>query len=246
MQTATDARTQERDNHLVMSYMALRRAIGLMGAALPVILLVYGLGWGGGLLPSISDYYYSPLREVFVGILCALAVFLWSYRGYDDRDRWLTDARVARVASLGALGVAWVPTVPMQPGPVVCTMAQCILGVDWASRVHYLSAALFFAALAVFCLVQFIRGGAETVEKRARNRIYRLCGRVIVACMVLIGLAAVAMPLAPKIQFSFVFWLETVACFAFAISWRVKGEALRPLVRAARAVEGAQNANAVP
>ena len=30
-----------------------------------------------------------------------------------------------------------------------------------------------------------------------------------------------------------VFWLETVATFAFAVSWLVKGDALRPVVRAA-------------
>lgn len=220
-----------RDNHLVMSYLALRRAIGQLGLFLPAALLAYGAVWGGGLLPSISDYYYSPMRELFVGTLCALAVFLWSYRGYDDGAGWITDARAARLASLGALGVAWVPTVPLMPGPVTCTMAQCLLGATWASRLHYACAAAFFVALAVFCLVLFVRGDEGRGDKAARNRIYRACGWVIVGTIVAIPLAAWLLPPAVVIGWSMVFWLETLAVLAFSISWQVKGDALRPLVR---------------
>ena len=73
-----------------------------------------------------------------------------------------------------------------------------------------------------------------TTEKAASNRIYRVCGWTIVGSMAAIGLLMVApdplqarlVPLRP------VFWLETLATVAFAMSWLVKGDALRPVVRA--------------
>ena len=38
------------------------------------------------MLESISSYYHSVMRDIFVGSLCAVGTFLISYRGYDKRD----------------------------------------------------------------------------------------------------------------------------------------------------------------
>ena len=118
---------QRADNDLVLSFLRVRRAIGLLGFFLPAALIAYGLAFGGGILPSMSDYYYSPMREIFVGTLCAIAVFLWSYEGYRPRPgEWLSDLTAARTASVGALAVAWAPTLP--DAPATCTISQCLLG----------------------------------------------------------------------------------------------------------------------
>lgn len=131
-------RVERAENDLVLSFLRVRRAIGLLGYFLPPALLAYSLIWGDGLLPSISAYYYSPMREVFVGILSAIAVFLWSYEGYRPRPgEWLSDLMAGRAASLGALAVALIPTAPGQP--VACTLSQCVLGFPLASTVHWLS-----------------------------------------------------------------------------------------------------------
>lgn len=66
---------QKAHNDLVLSFLAVRRAIGALGFFLPVALLAHGL-WKGDLPTSISAAYYSPMREVFVGTLIAQAVFL--------------------------------------------------------------------------------------------------------------------------------------------------------------------------
>ena len=138
----------------------------------------------------------------------------------------------ARTASLGALAVALAPTLP--EAPAICTLSQCLLGDRAAALIHLAGATAFFGALAAFCLVLFVRGTEDGREKRGSNRIYRVCGWTIVACLAAIaaifvvpGVAARLAPLRP------VFWLETVATFAFAVSWLVKGDALRPVVRAA-------------
>lgn len=226
------------DNDLVLSFLRVRRAIGLLGYFLPTALVLWSVTFGKGLLPSISAYYYSPMREVFVGTLCAIAVFLWSYEGYRPRPgEWLSDLMAGRAASLGALAVALVPTAPDQP--VACTLSQCVLGFSAASTLHWLGAALFFGALALFCLVLFVRGDHPDAEKTASNHIYRACGWIIIAAMALIGLILMSpdpvkdqlLPLRP------VFWLETIATFAFATSWMVKGDAMRPMVRAVARTE---------
>jgi hypothetical protein len=81
--------------------------VGIIGLALPIALLVgKPLVDGGDMLGSISAYYYTEMRNYFVGTLCALAVFLFSYR-YAPRDNFLST-----LASLFALGVVFFPTTP--------------------------------------------------------------------------------------------------------------------------------------
>lgn len=219
---------QRDQNDLVLSYLSLRRAIGMLGYFLPAALIAWSLGFGSGILDSISDYYYSPMREVFTGTLAALAVFLWSYKGYaPESGELITDRRTARIASLGALGTALLPA-PPDPEAVTqsCTLAQCILGETLSGRLHFAAATLFFAALAIFCLVLFTRGG----DHRA-NRIYRICGGLIIGAMVSIALVTFTPLKAALDAYQPVFWLEVIATVAFATSWAVKGDSISALQR---------------
>src|SRR5262249_38106399 len=104
-----------REATLVHSYLFLRRAIGVIGLALPVVLIVGTLIADGYLLDSISGSYYSTLRGVFVGSMCAVGVFLLSYHGYAR-----SDDIAGNIAALGAIGLALCPTTPGS-GPVSST-----------------------------------------------------------------------------------------------------------------------------
>ena len=66
---------------LVLSYLGLRKAVGIIGTALPFV-LAFGkiLLEGPGIQNSISSYYHTGMRDVFVGSLCAIAGFLMSRR----------------------------------------------------------------------------------------------------------------------------------------------------------------------
>src|SRR5260370_42614151 len=55
----------------------------------------------------MSGYYYTHMRNVFVGALCALGIFLIAYDGYDEDDRLVTNA-----AGICAIGAAFCPTKP--------------------------------------------------------------------------------------------------------------------------------------
>ncbi|MFB9222061.1 hypothetical protein [Paracoccus cavernae] len=233
---------QRAGNDLVQSFLAVRRGLGLLGYVLPIALIFYGLFVPQWALASISAYFYSPMRELFVGTLCAQAVFLWNYEGYrPNAGEFLSDKAVSRIASFGALVVAFAP---LQPGiktappagealapPFEPTFLQTIISPVYVEMMHGAGAALFFGALAVYCLVNFVRGDDSRPTKKAENRIYRCCGWIIVGCMA--GYAALKLSGFEETatRMRAVFWLECIACAAFATSWAVKGEALRPLVR---------------
>jgi hypothetical protein len=203
-------------NSQLISYYALRIAVGVIGIALPFVVAIGKLLIEGrGLQGSVSGYYYTIMRDVFVGSLCAIAVFLFTYRGYDWRDNL-----AGNIAGAAALGVAIFPTTP-DPDP---TAAQQLIG--W---LHLLFAAVFFATLAVFCLVLFTKMNPAlppTPEKLKRNLVYRVCGSIIIGCLVLI--AGVGMlDAGPALEaFAPVFWLEALAIVAFGVSWLTKGEAI--------------------
>lgn len=236
--------TPEDHNELVMSFLAVRRALGFLGFFLPLSLLAVALLTPTDMQSSISEFYYTSARELFTGTLAAIAVFLWAYVGYSPApaDSWLTDRFVSRLAALAALGVAFVPTsVPPSAVPpwteANCALVQCLIGTQSAQMLHYASAGVFFACLAVFCLILFRRTGPtpRTRGKIGRDRIYVSCGWTIVGCLAALGAYGIGYALQDEAgekaydATRAVFILETIGIFAFAVSWLVKGETLKPL-----------------
>ena len=199
-----------QQDSLVHSYLFLRRAIGFVGVALPVVLVAGVLVTRGEFLDSISGYYYSSMRDVFIGAMCAVGAFLLSYRGYDRLDN-LT----ATGAGVAAVGVALFPTTP----PDTHSPTQGVVGV-----VHLVFASVFFLALAYFCLVLFTKSdkARPTTRKLQRNRVYVVCGWVILACLALI----VLVNLLPHTDLHLALWLESAAILAFGFAWLTKGEAI--------------------
>lgn len=205
---------RSKEEHLVRSYLSLRKAIGAIGIGLPFTLAVGGLLLGIELQESISAYYHTDMRDLFVGSLCAIAVFLWSYRGFERRDDI-----AGNLACIFALGVALFPTAPGPETPGF----PVILG-----RLHAVSTAAFFLTLVYFCLFLFRLSDKETPtnEKFIRNLIYLFCGYAMIACLVLIGIANIP-AIAPLVRgCKPVFWLEACAILFFGVSWFVKGEAI--------------------
>lgn len=232
----------EGHNDLVLSFLAVRRALGMLGFFLPTSLIAVVLLTDEVMRPSISEFYHSTAGDLFVGTMCAIAVFLWSYVGYPPQGpgEWPSDRLVSRVAAVAALGVALFPTTDKaQAVAGACVRMQCLIGDDMARRLHYGSAAVFFVCLAVFCLVLFRRGGGRMPSrgKRGRNRIYAGCGWTILGCIAALAAYGLGYRLqddAGRAAYDAtraVFVLESVAVFAFALSWLVKGETLKPLQR---------------
>ena len=198
---------KDPDQNLVISYLSLRRLVGVLGMALPLVVMLWGFTICGctRVLPSISDYYSLRTRDAFVGILCAIACFLFTYRGFDD------DSRYGNLAAIFAIAVALSPS----------------NGTPLEQKVHFVSAAGLLLVLAYFSLRIFTRsGGHQTPRKLVRNRVYRVCGVLILVCLVLIGLYKSFWEHTGLSRWRPVFWLETLALWSFGFSWFVKGETL--------------------
>jgi hypothetical protein len=210
------SQTSENDQSLVISYLLLRKLIGALGVALPLVVAIGAWAVSGlGIQASISDYYHTAMRDMFVGILFAIAIFMLSYRGYER-----IDDRAGDLACISAIGVAVFPV-----APPYATTAQAVMG-----NLHFASATVFFLTLAYFSLVLFTKSDPSrppTPRKLQRNLIYRVCGWTILACLAAIALLGLFSN-EPIERVAPVFWLETAAIFAFGTSWLVKGETFLP------------------
>ncbi len=199
------------DGSLLISELTLRKAVGLLGVALPVIVAM-GCWLRGGcttLESSISAYYGTDMRDVFVGILFAIALFMFSYRGYEWRDEV-----AGKVACVCALGVALFPVTS---------------SVTWVPGVHLTLAALLFVTFSYFSLCLFTRTdspGHLSPQKVWRNRVYIVCGIAMLAFIAFIGVYYLFGTGTWLARLEPVFWLESFALWAFGISWGVKGEAI--------------------
>lgn len=157
------------------------------------------------------------------GTLCAVSLFMFSYKGYGPKDYW-----AGKAASLFALGVAFFPCSNYYPLSE-CKVLQ-LKGDDTINFIHFTSAALLFLTFAFFSLILFTKGSPHPTRRKVqRNVIYRICGVIIILCILLILLYSVI----PSLHDTFkmykpIFWLEFLALEAFGFSWLTKGEALLP------------------
>lgn len=201
-------------NPLVLSYLALRKAVGGIALALPFATAIPWALLHRTIQTSISAYYYTGMRNLFVGCLCAIAMFMLSARGYDKADE------IAGIFSAAcAIGVAFFPT-----SPAKCASHRQILIGD----IHYVFAGALFLTLAFFCLVLFkmsAHNHVVTPRKIQRNRVYTVCGIVILVSLALLPamdfvfhVSHILPFVAPGIFF------ETTSLLAFGIAWLVKGQ----------------------
>ena len=80
-------KSEDLQKHFTATYVNLRIGMAVIAMAFPILLWVGGLLQGLELQPSMSDYYHagSPaglMRDWFVGLLFAVGVFLYLYKGF--------------------------------------------------------------------------------------------------------------------------------------------------------------------
>lgn len=210
------ARAPEDARHL--SQDAHRQLIGVLGLLLPVLVwLCAGLfpddpaaRWE--LLHAISAYWYTSAVGVFVGALFALSLFLYTYRGYEGAR---ADRVLGGIAGTAALGVALSPQRAPKGFP------EPSWWLDVMNAVHLGSAAVLFLMFAVFSIWLFRlsdqgKRAERDAAKRRRDDVCLICGLVILAAIVWVVLTPGG---------ESIFWQETLALEAFAVSWLVKGKA---------------------
>src|SRR5215213_8166056 len=193
---------------LVISYLGVRRAIGAVGLLLPILLGPVGwLVFGVAIQDNMSRYYHTPLRDVFVGALCTIGVFLFCYRGYD----WI-ESLSANLGCLSALGLALFP-IDADSDPL---HQRSVVG--W---LHTVSGGAFFLTLAFYSLYHFPTSRAEKREyaphEAERNFVYRTSGAVILLSLIAMGTYLFLLPEGSRRllnDYNFLFWMEWVAVWA--------------------------------
>ncbi len=213
---------RSRNTSNIISYISLRRLIGILSMLLPFICVL------GGLLisdipisSSISSYYHTNMRDVFVGVVVGVSLFLMTYKGYERIDNVVT-----AMSGLAALGVVIFPSrynlVSTEP------LGIFQISPNISNKIHIVCALIFFFLLAINSIFLFTltksKDIPKTRNKKIRNYIYIGCGIIILLSLVLLLLRSLVGTEIENDKTLLVF--ETIMLLAFGTSWLVKGEIL--------------------
>lgn len=212
------ATTQLDRTPYVTAWLIHRLTIGIMGVAMPVVLILgehflFGRDVIDFPRASLSAYYYSGLSVIFTGTLVATAVFLITFKILHA----IVDNILTAVAGAGALGVALFPTGP-ERGGVAAPIAR-LIGVHTCQVIHSVSALVFIAGLALMSL-HFARVAARW------HLVHLVCAGLMIASAVA-ALIAGARGVTHVGSFSGLLLVELICTWAFGVSWLVRGIELR-------------------
>ena len=214
--------TSTETGSMVGSFLLLRKAIGWIGTLLPIVVIAGDAAFSSGPLPnSLSDYYYTPMRNILVGALCVLGVFLLLYDVSVRVDRWITNA-----AGIGVLGVAFLPGSPPVPH---LTTSQEVIG-----NLHVFFASIAFLGLAatMWRFAYGVSDGPDAPPPSPRGCVFYKVSACVMLGFVLLSGVAILLPLSIQNSTLAIYDTEALAIFTFGISWLVKGRALQPLATA--------------
>ncbi|MDQ1685172.1 MAG: hypothetical protein QOC82_1909 [Frankiaceae bacterium] len=217
------------------SFLLLRVLIGAIGIALPILTYL-----GTALLPgghfgtvrgSLSSYYYSGMREFFTCALAITGVFLMTYKAFQrELENYLT-----LLAGFAIVLVAFFPTDRPSGTDVGPTALQDAFGETAVATVHFVSAIIFIAALAVISYCFGEREGKRAVRRGHRSpefwkTLHHSCaGAIAVAGIFYAARKFGHLPCGSWINAHDLWLTEVVAVAAFATSWLFKGSEIAQL-----------------
>lgn len=204
------------------SYLTLRALVGGMGLLLPLLLFLLDsrlFQETPDPRGSLSAYYYTGVRDLFVGALCVTAAFLVTYK-VAERN---LDNTASIVAGFAALLVALFPT--GRPDDALgLTSLQRVFTEEWVERIHFGAAAVFILTLGLVSVTFGIReGNRHAAEDQRRSP--RFWRRFHLGCAIVIGLAIAFIAFSKLVVGPPGYLLigEVAAVWAFGASWLMKG-----------------------
>jgi hypothetical protein len=220
------------------SYNALRTAIGLLGLLLPLLLAI---GTGFQSMTSVSDYYYTNMRDLFVGVIFFLTLFLAFYRPYNkpDKNEGRIDTIISIISAVAAGLLALFPTYnatlhhtsdDIVPRGLVLNFVSAPV----SGQLHNIGSGVLFTAFAIMSIFVFTQTGFDAAGKRIkatgkkliRNVLFVIFGVGILACIGFIGWNVIAAHGDQHtIDTMVIFAPEATALVLFGLSWLVKGKA---------------------
>ena len=200
---------------------ALRQLIGVLGMALPLILVIFSPECERQPLESISHYYYTRAGDFFTVILSMIGVFLLFY----TRGFWLST-----VAGISILLVVFFPTSPLTSACSIVDIPANVVRQNF----HFASAAVFLVILALMTIFYFPRQDAEDRvmgHEVPYKRLYVGAGIIMLLALSVLGFRVLCALYLTEMDawaafhdhYNLTFWMETVALEAFGLAWLVKG-----------------------
>lgn len=185
-----------------------RIAIGVLSISLPIIIVVGSmlLGEQTKILASMGAYYHTNMRDFYVGVHLVISVILFSYWGYGRMDYIVT-----KIQGIFCMLIGFCPI-----------DSNIVLG-----SIHTISTVLFLLLQSYISLFLFTRTFRNpSKQKVLRNRVFRICGMVIIVCFaIIIGYTLILKNSSTYLEeLAPIFNLEAIAYWAFGISWLLKGQ----------------------
>jgi hypothetical protein len=213
----------------VRSILWTRVAVGLAGILLPVALFVIDRLWfKGDPTPrdSMSAYYWSGMRDVFVTIIFGTGAFLILYR---IAERSL-DNTASIVAGAGATLLALFPTKAgdnLTPTPITTPLQDHLGGPSVVFYFHILGTAAFVTGLATVSFLYGLREGRwrPVPGKKLTPRFWRVFHWICTGGMV-VGFLWILVSSFPHHNFGprvDVLIGEVMCTWSFGPSWLAKG-----------------------
>jgi hypothetical protein len=209
----------QQNDHIDLSYLAMRKWIGIFGMLLAVIIVLGGNLFSDlGIQQSISIYYYSNMRDLLVGLLCFVSIFLITYKGETKGENYVTI-----FTGITSLLVALFPCYNENYKDIKVSLFQ--IYPQYSDKIHLISACLFFFFLGFISFVFFAEAKQVKSQLIKRNIriLYKISGIIIWLC--LLGLIVHHF----SRENSFLngpyttILLEAIALFIFGITWLIKG-----------------------
>ena len=211
------------DRPSIINVLFLMRLMGGLALALPPVLWLGHLIFSKeiALLGSISEYYYTEVGDLFVGLLFVIGIFLIAYKGFANIDNYL-----ATLAGLAVIGVALFPT-GCNALYDYCELL-CAEMCNRSTPFHFICAAIFLATLMIFCFLIFTQNDdGKWYRPNGYFYTYVGSGLIMFFCLIFIFLYTKIWDLPDEHllnQFRLIWWLESLALWAFGISWIVKSK----------------------
>jgi hypothetical protein len=217
--------------HSSLSYMALRKWLGILGLALPVLIWIFN---DFELKSSISHFYYSSSSVLFTGFMFTFGIFLIFYPGRDDKTDRISDNWVTTIGGLGAIFTALIPTAynsACEDSFEYKIVLEEFCGADTLTTqyihndsvygyIHLGCAAVFLGLMGYMSFARFTKGDIT----RKMKIFYKFCAIMVWAPLVTLAVIFLTKIEGPKY---IVFICECVSLGFFGIAWLVKGKGLK-------------------
>ena len=180
-----------------------------------------------GELHSVSESYLFDgwARNVFVGSLCAIGAFMFSYNGKEPFQTF--QMIMSKVAALAALGIAMFPC--------LCNRNPNELDFPY---LHGILTLILFIILVIFCYFFFQRAWDKYLEARAKGEsgwlpkiragIYAVCAGLILLSMLILAFDKLTGGTLSSDAQNLTFYCEYFALSSFGVAWLIAGGHVLP------------------